>query len=132
MRRNYVRNLSLVCWLVLLVFAGCKSGKTIEAAGTEDQVKKVVQTVLDAWKSGTSLTDFTAAHPELVIADEDWQSGVAMTEYKILEPAALNGSHWRQKTELQLKGKGKSKPTVAIYAVTLGEKTVMLRSDFQY
>ncbi len=120
------------CWVAFIVLAGCKSGGTIQATGNEVQAKQAVQQMLDAWKSGTKLTGFAAAHPELVVADEDWQSGVVLASYKLLEPAVLSGSHWRQKTELQLKGKGKSKPTVAIYDVTLGEKTVILRSDFQY
>ena len=121
--------LSFVAFIAL---AGCKSGGTVQATGSEDQAKQAVQQVLDAWRSGTQLTEFASTHPEIVVADEDWQGGVVLAEYKLLEPAALNGSHWRQKTELKLKGKGKSKPVVAIYAVTLGEKTVILRSDFQY
>lgn len=120
------------CWLAFAALAGCKSGGTIQAAGDQDQAKQAVQMVLDAWKSGTKLTEFSASHPELVVADEDWQGGGTLANYKLIEPAVLSGSHWRQKTELQLKGKGKSKPAIAIYDVTLGEKTVILRSDFQY
>jgi len=121
-----------LCWVAFIALAGCKSGDSIQATGNEDQAKLAVQLMLDAWKSGKQLTEFAALHPELVVADEDWQSGSVLAGYKLLEPAVLSGSHWRQKTELQLKGKGKSKPAVAIYDVTLGKKTVILRSDFQY
>lgn len=128
-----MRNATQVfAWVAVIALAGCKSGGTIQATGNEEQAKQAVQLTLDAWKSGTKLTEFAEAHPELVVADEDWQSGGVLAGYKLLEPAVLSGSHWRQKTELQLKGKGKSKPAVAIYDVTLGEKTVILRSDFQY
>jgi hypothetical protein len=122
----------LVGWVALIALAGCRGGGTIQATGNADQAKQAVQLTLDAWKSGTSLVEFTTAHPELVVADEDWQAGSVLAGYKIQELAVLNGSHWRQKTELQLKGKSKSKPSVAVYDVTLGEKTVILRSDFQY
>ncbi len=121
-----------LCWVAFVALAGCKSGGTIQATGNQDQAKQAVQQILDAWKSGTKMTEFATAHPELVVADEDWQSGVVLGGYKLIEPAVLSGSHWRQKTELQLKGKGKSKPAVAIYDVTLGDKTVILRSDFQF
>lgn len=119
-------------WAAFAMLAGCKSGGTIQATGNADLAKTAMVQVLDAWKSGEKLTEFTAVHPELVVADEDWNSGSALSSYKLLEPAVLSGSHWRQKTELQLKGKGKSKPMVAVYDITLGEKTVILRSDFQY
>ena len=132
MKVGIVRATRVFAWIALIALAGCRAGGTIQATGNEDQAKQAVQQTLDAWKSGTTLTDFSTAHPELVVADEDWQGGGVLASYKLLEPAVLSGSHWRQKTELQLKGKGKSKPTVAIYDVTLGDKTVILRSDFQY
>ncbi len=122
-----------MCWLAAIIaLVGCRSGGSVKASGSEDQVKQAVQQMLDAWKSGSQLSEFAASHPEIVVADEDWQGGAVLSAYKLIEPATLNGSHWRQKAELQLKGKGKSQKTGAIYAVTLGEKTSILRSDFQY
>jgi len=118
--------------VVCVLLAGCGGGGRIEATGSAEQVNQVVREVLDGWKSGANLGDFALAHPEVVVADEDWQAGTALVDYKLSEPATLNGSHWRQKIELQTKGKAKSKPTVVYYAVTLGEKTSILRSDFQY
>lgn len=118
--------------LLLATVVGCVGGGTIVAAGSEDQVKQAVTLTLDAWKSGSTINDFTKAHPELAIADEEWQAGASLVAYKLMEPAQANGSHWRQKVELQTKVKTKSKPTVVYYAVTLGEKTSILRSDFQY
>jgi len=115
-----------------VVFAGCSTGGRIEATGSAEQVEQVVRDALNGWESGVSLSDFALAHPEVVVADEDWQAGTALVDYKLSEPATLNGSHWRQKIELQTKGNAKSKPTVVYYAVTLGEKTSILRSDFQY
>ncbi len=115
-----------------VLLTGCGGGGRIEATGSAEQVDSVVRAALDGWKSGGSLSDFALAHPEVVMADEDWQAGAALADYKLLEPATLNGSHWRQKVELKTKGKSKSKPAVVYYAVTLGEKTSILRSDFQY
>lgn len=117
---------------VCMALAGCGRGTPIEASGSEEQVRQAVREALDGWKSGMTLSDFTAAHPTIVVADEEWQAGAALADYKLSEPATLNGSHWRQKVELQTKGKSKSKPTAVYYAVTLGEKTSILRSDFQY
>ena len=118
--------------LVLALVVGCRSGGTIAVVGSEEQVKQVVTSMLEAWKSGSSLADFTTSHTELVVADEDWQSGAGLVGFKMIDPATANGSHWRQKVELQTKVKSKMKPTVVYYAVTLGEKTSILRSDFQY
>lgn len=123
----------LLTWTAFTILAGCNpGGSTIQATGSEDQAKQAVQMVLDAWKLGTPLSEFSAAHPEFVVADQDWQGGTTLANYTLAEPATLNGSHWRQKAELQLKGKSKSKPVVAIYAVTLTDKVVVLRSDFEY
>lgn len=122
-----------MCWLAAIIaLVGCRGGSSVKASGSEDQVKQAVQQMLDAWKSGSQLSEFAASHPEIVVADEDWQDGAVLSAYKLIEPATLNGSHWRQKAELQLKSKGKSQKTGAIYAVTLSEKTSILRSDFQY
>ncbi len=118
--------------LLLATVFGCGGGGTIVATGSEEQVKQAVTLMLDAWKSGSTINDFTTAHPELVVADEEWQAGASLIAYKLAEPAQANGSHWRQKVELQTKVETKSKPTVVYYAVTLGEKTSILRSDFQY
>lgn len=123
---------STIGLLVFAIIVGCRSGGTIAVVGSEEQVKQVVTSALEAWKSGATLADFTASHPELVVADEDWQAGAGLVGFKMIEPATANGSHWRQKVELQTKVKNKAKPTVVYYAVTLGEKTSILRSDFQY
>ena len=76
MKVGIVRATQVFAWVALIALAGCKAGGTIQATGNEDQAKQAVQLTLDAWKSGTTLTDFSTAHPELVVADEDWQGGV--------------------------------------------------------
>lgn len=131
-RWNAMKVGRVMCWFALVALGGCKGGGAVEVTGSDEQAAQAVQLMLGAWKSGTQLTDFTAVNPEFVVADEDWQAGEVLADYKLLEPATLNGSHWRQKAELKLKGKAKSKSVVGIYAVTLGEKTVILRSDYQY
>ncbi len=129
--REKLHHRLLFCLLgVLLCIAGCQSGGTMQAQGSEEQAKKAVEEFLTAWQSGKSITDYMAGNDKVVIGDEDWQGGVKLVSYKIPEAATLNGSHWRQKVELQLHGK--SKPVPVYYAVTLADKTVILRSDFQY
>ena len=120
------------CVCVCVWMVGCSAGGRIEASGSAEQVNQVMRETLDEWKSGIALSDFATEHPEVVVADEDWQVGAKLVDYKLVEPAVLNGSHWRQKVELQTKAKTKSKPTTVYYAVTLGEKTSILRSDFQF
>lgn len=132
LQRNTTKKYWAICLVAFMTLGGCNRGGTVQVTGSDIQAKQAVEKVLDAWKSGSRLTEFADSNPEIVVADEDWQGGSVLSNYKLLEPATLNGSHWRQKTELQFKGKGKSNPVVAIYAVTLGEKTVILRSDFQY
>ena len=121
---------SCMCTLLLLA-SGC-GAPPVEVLGDEQQAKAAVTEMLDAWQVGTTLSEFTAAHPDVVVADEDWQVGVALKYYTIGEPAKLNGSHWRQRVELHFANRSKAPTATVYYAVTLSDKTVILRSDFNY
>lgn len=124
-----------LCWwstLCLLATAvGC--GPTnISVQGNEEQVQQAVRQVLEAWKSGQDCSAYTQAGSKVVVADEDWQAGAKLKNFQLLEAPKPNGSHWRQKVELELVNKSKTKPTVIYYAVTLGEPVSILRSDFSH
>ena len=59
-----------MCWLAAIIaLVGCRGGSSVKASGSEDQVKQAVQQMLDAWKSGSQLSEFAASHPEIVVAD---------------------------------------------------------------
>jgi hypothetical protein len=125
-----LKHLVSACMLSLIVSIGC-TPKPVAVIGDEQQVRVAVTEMLDAWQKGTSLGDFTAEHPEVVVADEEWQVGVPLKSYTIGEAAERSGGHWRQRVELNFAKRSKGKVTVH-YAVTLADKTVILRSDVNH
>jgi hypothetical protein len=137
MERNYSKSsmprIQIFCWWICgcMAITGC-SAPPIEVNGSSEMAAQAVAQVLNAWKDGTSLTQFRDMHPDFVVADEDWQQGVELKSYTTVEPARINGSHWRQKVELRLVRKAKVTVTNAYYAVTIGQSTSVLRSDFDY
>jgi hypothetical protein len=121
-------------WLIiclLVVNAGC-GPSNIDVGGNEEQVQQAVSIALDAWKSDQEFSLYSSSDSKLVVADEDWQAGLKLKDYRLLEPSKVNGGHWRQRVELDLVVKNKVKPKVVYYAVTLGEPTSILRSDFSH
>ncbi len=126
------------CWTIciglsclsVLIATGCGAA-SVQVDGSDELAKQAVIEILEAWKAGVTPSDFSASHPDWAVADEDWQRGVLLKSFTIDEAAKPNSSHWRQKVDLMLAKKSKG-PTTVYYAVTLGRKTSILRSDFLY
>lgn len=120
-------------WVGVLFLSGCTTGR-VEPPGDDTQALAALKQVLEAWKAGESYPTFRAAHPELIVADEDWSNGRVLREYELVDQPLAQGGHWRVQVALELAGPGESKTgnqrQRAYYAVTPGSKTSVIRSDF--
>jgi hypothetical protein len=124
--------------LFLLIEVGCSS-REVSLLGDAAQAEQTLAQALEAWKAGKSLAEFRAANPHMLLADEDWNSGRTLQNYEIVAEPVPHGGHWRVPVQLQFGplSAGKALPSRAeapllraYYAVTLGSKTSILRSDF--
>lgn len=119
--------------LSILWVCACSTGR-VEPPGDDTQALAAVKQVLEAWKAGESCTNFRAAHPELIVSDEDWSNGRVLRGYELVDQPQAQGGHWRVQVALELAGTGENKPGSqrlrAYYAVTPGSKTSVIRSDF--
>lgn len=120
-------------WVGVLFLWGCTTGR-VEPPGDDTQALAAVKQILEAWKAGESCPNFRAAHPELIVSDEDWSGGRVLRAYELVDPPLAQGGHWRVQVALELAGPGESRTGSqrlrAFYAVTPGSKTSVIRSDF--
>ncbi len=118
-----------VC-LLLGLLAGCGTPDEIRPQGDAAAAKAALQSALDAWKAGKPPAE-SQTGPALVWTDEDWKADRKLSDYKLVGEPEQSGGHWRVYADLTLDEKAKKPtPTRVCYGVTLGEPTVIIRSDF--
>ena len=117
--------------MLMLMFSGCGGPATVKLLGDAERAQQALRQTLDAWATGQSPADLAATSPKVIVVDEDWKAGYSLASYELVGPAQQNGSHWRVFARIKLNGPKKSaKPENVCYAVTLGNVTSVLRSDF--
>jgi hypothetical protein len=118
----------LILVLILaLVLGGCG-----QSARTSDQEegRKALQTVLEAWKSGAKPDAFAQQTPSIHASDGDWKSGLALQDYRTADEARLVGTDLNYAVDLELKTpRGKVVKKTAVYAVTTYPQLLVLRMD---
>jgi len=123
--------LGAICAATFLgLVAGCGRPGAIRPQGDAAAAKAALQSALDAWKAGNSPAD--SQNGETVIwTDPDWKGDRPLSDYQLVNEPERNGGHWRVYADLFLESKER-KPTRTrvCYAVTLGERTSIIRSDF--
>jgi hypothetical protein len=129
-----IRFHSALAILILMIGwgTGCGTPKEIRPEGDEASAKAALEAALHAWKSGSSPTEI-AAPGTVFWTDEDWQAGQKLADYQVVDQAESNGGHWRVYANLTIQSNASQKKptrTRVCYAVTLGEPTSIIRSDF--
>lgn len=127
-RRFHFSSVNVGLCLCLILVAGCGgSPEEIRPEGDAAAAKAALQAALDAWKAGTSPAE-SGSSGAVIWTDGDWQAEKKLSSYQLVEEPVQNGGEWRIFADLTLEGTG-NKPTRVVYAVTLGETTVILRGD---
>lgn len=123
-------SLRICLGLSLCLVAGCGAPEEIRPQGDADAATSALVAALESWKAGNSPAESQAGQ-SVIWTDEDWKAGRKLSAYQLVGEPQQNGGHWRVYAELTLAESGKtSKPTQVCYAVTLGEPTSIIRSDF--
>lgn len=116
--------------MACLFSIGCGSPEEIRPQGDGASAKAALEAALEAWKAGKSPTESQTAHT-LIWTDDDWKAGRKLSDYQLVGEPELNGGHWRVYADLTLAPTGKNASATRVcYAVTLGEPTSIIRSDF--
>lgn len=80
---------SLMCGVVLLMvmllLCGC-TRPSAAAAVDPDLARSVLRDVLESWQQGGSLEQWKSAASPVVIQDADWQSGLKLLEFELVNP----------------------------------------------
>jgi len=114
---------------LLVVLVGCGQ-KELKLQGTPEEGGKVLTQMLEAWKGGKSLADYSRSiEPPIVVADEDWTAGATLKSYQLGTPMQYGGL-WRipVKVVVSHPDSGERERDFA-YGVTLQPKISIIRAD---
>lgn len=95
--RTHVARHSLA---LLVLLAGCGRGHyPVEPEHARDALRQT----LDAWKSGLTLEGWKKREPSLTVQEPDWQAGLALAGFEILDQGDENGANLRCRVRLLLR-----------------------------
>ena len=66
----------------------------------EDKARESLNTALKAWQEGKKPADLK---PGIIVGDEDWNAGLALTSFKVLPDETNDGTNLHIPVELALK-----------------------------
>jgi hypothetical protein len=113
--------------VLALVLGGCSPSAR---PSDPDEGRKVLQSMLDAWKGGAKPDSFASQNPSIHASDGDWRSGLVLQNYRTDGEGRLIGSDLNYAVELELKNaKGRVTKKNAVYAVTTHPQLLVLRTN---
>jgi hypothetical protein len=109
----------------MLGFCGCRQS----APSDPTEGRKVLLTVLEAWKGGEKPAALAQRTPPIHVTDGDWMSGLRLQSFQA-DGGRLVGSDVSYDVVLELKtARGKVVKKNAIYAVTTRPPVLVLTQD---
>lgn len=116
---------------ILVLAAGC-SGRGEPPVGSHyepGQARTALVTALDAWKKGEART-LARRKPPIRFVDDDFSTGLLLSEYEIEQPDAPTGLHQNVSVILSLRDKrGKVIRRETHYQIATEPGLAVLRSD---
>jgi hypothetical protein len=117
--------LALLCALA----CGC-GGQAIPKPADSTRAVEALRSTLEAWKSGTPATDLASQDPSVHVADDDWQAGYRLTDFKLSEKNPLLGLTLRCPVVLTLQSPdGVAVEKEVLYAVATDPRISIVRQD---
>jgi hypothetical protein len=112
-----------LCWTL-----GCGSK---QYPVDENRAQTTLQSVLDSWKHGQTPADLKGQSDPIVVQDPDWEKGVKLKEYQIVEVGAPEGPNLRCVVELVLEdASGKAVTNNVRYCITTSPNVTVFRDLF--
>jgi len=124
------------CALLLLsvcsaVAAGCGgSAGASNAASDPARSREALTIALDAWRDGQAPGALRERTPPIHVADQDWQSGLRLVDYRVEPGEKAVGYDMRWPVALSLKDeRGKPVKRKASYTVAVNPTPSVVRAD---
>lgn len=116
---------SMACILFQL---GCTpSTAPVSDAG---RAKELLQSALDAWKSGVSIEESRKGNPPVYVTEDFWRNGFKLREYALVGESETLGSNIRFKVDLKCTNKtGKVIDKPVRYLVTTVPAMTIVREE---
>lgn len=107
--------------------AGCGGNNSLPQE-VIDRARQEMQTALDTWKKGDSLTKLGKM---VQVTDQDWKAGLRLLGYEVKRAEGLQGENVRCWVVLALQNRqGKMLEKEVVYEVRVGDKTIIARDPF--
>jgi hypothetical protein len=114
--------------LALCLVPGC--GKSLGPDADPDQADRVLETALQAWKSGKTPEDLEKGQPSILMNEDDWRTGKRLLDFK-MEKGALSGRQVRCRVRITLREKDdKTVERSAVYIIDTTPRIVIVRDSF--
>jgi len=88
--------------LGLLCFLGCGGG-SLPAPADPERGAEAIRAVMESWKRGETPEDLQKRQPPIFVNDSDWNAGVKLVDFTIIEPLEPYGRQLRCDVKLSLK-----------------------------
>ena len=122
------RSVFILTALVCMLHAGCSP--SVAPMSDAGKAKELLQTSLDAWKSGANLDDRRKASPPIYVTEDLWRSGAKLSEYKLVGESEVLGSNIRFMVDLKCTTKsGKAMEKTVRYLVTTQPALTIVREE---
>lgn len=100
-----MRTFMFLVFVVTFVTANsCSQNYAPPAETSSTEAVAVIQTVLDAWRSGQTPESLRDQKPSILVADDDWQSKWELHSYQLFDLPSSGGVSARLGAQLELSG----------------------------
>jgi hypothetical protein len=119
-------------WLVAaggLALAGCSgpANAPVDAAKARDALR----TALDSWKRGEKIDQLQSASPPVYVIDSEWQAGVVLKEYKLVNDGTPMDANLHCPVRLTVKAAGGAESTREVtYVISTAPNVTVSRKVF--
>ena len=120
------------CSAGLLVALLCTMGCSPRTAPMSDAAKanELLQSMLNEWKSGTSLAEIKKRNPPVYVTEDLWRAGATLDEFTMLGDREVLGSNIRFQVKLKCLSKnGKAMERSVRYIVTTQPALTIVREE---
>ncbi len=122
-----MRRFTLLMAVGLGLLSGCSRGLGPDA--DLEQADRVLETALEAWKSGKTPQELEQGQ-SILMNEDDWRTGKRLLDFK-MEKGALSGRQVRCRVRITLRDKDdKTVERSAVYIIDTTPRIVIVRDSF--
>lgn len=119
----------LVLAAIAIASAGC-TRKISSAPVSADKARQILQTALESWKKGDKVDALQGANPPIYVIDTDWQSGVVLKDFKLVNDGEAKDAQLYCPVKLTVKEGGRDVEREVIYMISTAPNQTVARKVF--